>query len=176
MDALLLIDLQEDFLGAPGLAERRRELLDQVQRWVDLAARRAVPVIEVRTELPRDPSAWALNMREDHHPVALEGTDGTARAHELDVDPVAVVRKRRDDAFLGTDLDDRLTELGAQDLVLCGVSTEACVALTAAQAYARDYRVRLGAVASADQRAHAQALAWLAEQYRQSHVTPDDVD
>jgi len=169
MDALLLIDLQEDFFEPPGLAGERRRVVEAVLRWVEQARRVDARIIEIRTELPEDESTWALNMRDDRQPVALEGTPGAQGLAELGHLALPVIVKRRDDAFVGTDLALRLRALGAERLVIAGVSTEACIALTAAGAYARDFRVALagGAIASADPDAHDRSIAWLAAQYRQ---------
>lgn len=174
MDALLLIDLQEDFLSTPRLAQARPDLLRATRRWIALAREHDVPIVEIRTVLPRDRSEWALNMRDDDSPVALEGTEGAGRVHELDDLEAQLVLKTRDDAFLGTDLERRLRDLRAERIVIAGVSTQACVALTAAGAYARDLRVGLaaGAVASEDDAAHVRTLRWLADEYRQRLVSP----
>ena len=177
MRALLLIDLQEDFLNPEPLAEQRSDLVEAVQRWIDWANEADVPIIEVRTVLPRDKSTWALNMREDDQPVVLEGTEGIERLKELDVEPDLSIEKRRDDAFHGTDLLDRLRALDVDELVLAGVVTEACIAMTAATAYAHDLKVSIadGAVTSYDRKRHTAALKWLEEQYRQEVVSPDDL-
>lgn len=178
MRALLLIDLQEDFLEPPPLAAQRSELVRAVRRWVDWARAHGLPVIEVRTVLPEDKSTWALNMRDDDQPVVLEGTTGAETLGELDLSPDVAIVKRRDDAFHGTDLRERLRALGVDELIVGGVVTEACIAMTAATAYAHDLRVLIagGAVASADEKAHAAALKWLREQYRQDVVSPEDLD
>lgn len=178
MRALLLIDLQEDFLDPPPLAEQRSDVVRAVQRWADWARDHDVPVIEVRTVLPEDKSAWALNMREDDLPVVLEGTKGAETLTELDLRPDVEIVKRRDDAFHGTDLLERLRALDVDELVVGGVVTEACIAMTAATAYAHDLRVLIadGAVTSADRDAHDAALKWLREQYRQDVVSPEDLD
>lgn len=177
MRALLLIDLQEDFLTPDPLAEQRDDLVRAVRRWVAWARETEVPVVEIRTVLPRDKTTWALNMREDDQPVVLEGTDGAERLRELDLDPDLSIEKRRDDAFHGTDLLDRLHALDVDELVIAGIVTEACIAMTAASAYAHDLKVSIadGAVTSYDQQRHTAALRWLEEQYRQVAVTPDDL-
>lgn len=178
MRALVLIDLQEDFLNPPPLAEQRSNLVRSVQRWIDWAREADLPIIEVRTVLPRDKATWALNMREDDQPVVLEGTDGVERLRELDVEPDLSIEKRRDDAFHGTDLLDRLHGLEVDELVLAGVVTEACIAMTAATAYAHDLKVSIaeGGVTSYDEQRHRAALLWLQEQYRQEVVTPDELE
>ncbi|MCX6406149.1 MAG: cysteine hydrolase [Propionibacteriales bacterium] len=172
--ALVLIDLQEDFLAAPGLARRRAGLLAAVHWWVGQARHHGAPVVEVRTVLPDDPATWALNMREDDSPVALEGTAGAGPVAELADVATILVTKRRDDAFLGTDLLEVLQDHHVTRLLLAGVATQACVAMTAASAYAHDFRVSLagGAVVSDDEHAHREALRWLAEEYRQDVREP----
>ncbi|WP_286930086.1 MULTISPECIES: cysteine hydrolase family protein [Aeromicrobium] len=177
MRALVIIDLQEDFLDPPDLREQRSDIVRAVQRWTDWARDHDVPIVEVRTVLPEDKSTWALNMRDDDQPVVLEGTKGAETLTELDLRPDLELTKRRDDAFHGTDLLERLRELGVDELVLAGVVTEACIAMTAATAYAHDFRVQIadGAVTSADEKAHVAALKWLREQYRQDVVSPEDL-
>ena len=177
MRALLLIDLQEDFLTPPELREQRSDLVRAVQRWTDWAREHDVPIIEVRTVLPDDKTTWALNMRDDDQPVVLEGTPGAETLTELDLRPDLEIVKRRDDAFHGTDLLDRLRALDVDELVIGGVVTEACIAMTAASAYAHDFRVQIAedAVTSADADAHRAALKWLRDQYRQDVVSPEEL-
>lgn len=164
-------------MNPPPLTEQREELVAAVQRWIGWAHETQSPIIEVRTVLPRDKTTWALNMREDDQPVVLEGTDGIERLRELDLEPDLAIEKRRDDAFHGTDLLDRLHALNVDELVIGGIVTEACIAMTAATAYAHDLKVSIadGAVTSYDEKRHTAALKWLEEQYRQEVVTPDDL-
>ena len=65
---------------------------------------------------------------------------------------------------------------GIDHLVVAGVSTQACVAMTAASAYAHDLSVVLAgeAVASDDAHAHTEAIRWLADEYRQPVADPAD--
>lgn len=174
MHSLMLIDLQEDFFTTPGMRPLRAGVVEAVHTWVGWARERSLPVIEVRTVNPPDPATWALNMRDDMQPVVLAGTEGAKRLHDLDFEPDVVVEKRRDDAFHGTDLRDLLASESIDSLVLAGVSTEACILMTAASAYANDIRVAIaqGAVASEDEKAHHLALDWLRQQYRQEVITP----
>ncbi|GGD31071.1 cysteine hydrolase family protein [Nocardioides daphniae] len=174
MQCLILIDLQEDFFNPPPMRPQRAGVVEAAHEWVAWARKRSLPVIEVRTVNPLDPATWALNMREDGQPVVLAGTEGAMRLHELDFEPDAIVEKRRDDAFHDTGLGDLLAAHSVDAAVIGGVSTEACVAMTAASAYAHDIRVAIagGAVASPDLEAHHLALDWLRGQYRQQVITP----
>lgn len=175
--AVILIDLQRDFFVSSHLAEVREALLGNVNSLVRRAVELHVPVINVRTEHRVDRSTWALNMREDNQGVVLEGTRGAQPLEELLSGTIEVV-KTRDSAFYRTDLADVLDERRITELVLAGVSTEACVSVTAADAYARDFRVTLAAdcIDSADPDAHEPALSWLNSQYRQPALTHRQVD
>lgn len=87
--------------------------------------------------------------------------------------PAGVIEKTRDSAFHGTTLAERLDDRGIDSIAICGVSTESCIAMTAAEAYARDIHVTLvgDALASVDPEAHDHALDRLVRQYRQTVTT-----
>jgi nicotinamidase-related amidase len=54
-----------------------------------------------------------------------------------------LVRKRASDAFQGTDLHQRLQEVGARTLIVAGIQTEHCVAATCRGALRSGYAVQL---------------------------------
>jgi nicotinamidase-related amidase len=173
--ALLVVDLQEDFFSDPELARRRGELLECCNQVVAAARAAGVPVFEVRTIHAPDRSSWSLNMLSDGQGMTIESTDGARPVGELTAPGAVVVEKTRDSAFHGTSLAEKLDDAGITSIALCGVSTEACIAMTAAEAYARDLHVTLvaDALASVDPEAHDHALDRLSRQYRQAVVTSD---
>jgi nicotinamidase-related amidase len=77
--------------------------------------------------------------------------------------------KTRDSAFVGTDLLMRLRNAGATRLLLTGVSTHNCVAQTAADAFANNFRVAYARDAIASNRPDyaEQLLKVLSDEYRQ---------
>ncbi|MGZ6738869.1 MAG: cysteine hydrolase family protein [Nocardioides sp.] len=166
--ALLLIDMQVDYFNNPELARCRDSLVDACNALAETARRTQSPVIEVQTRHLADGSTWALNMLEDGAGMAIEGTPGIERLPGLAAADT-VVAKTRDSAFHRTRLAAVLTEARVDHLVLCGVSTESCIAATATEAYARDLRVTLvrDGTASVDPDHHGWTLALLDEQYRQ---------
>jgi nicotinamidase-related amidase len=177
-EALVLIDLQEDYFADDELSRCRDDLVAACNDLVRAARETDVPVIEVRTVHEHDGSTWTLNMREDGQGMALRGTPGVAPLDGLDNDDALVVEKTRDNAFFGTDLRRRLEEQGIDHLVLCGVSTESCVAATAIDAFAHDLGVTLvsDATASVDRDLHDDTLAQLADRYRQDVETAAEVE
>lgn len=176
--ALLVIDLQNDFFVADSLRQRRSEIVAGCNRAIRRARAAGVPVVEVRTVHSPDRSSWSLNMLEDGIGMALEGSDGAAPLAELDNAGTIVVEKVRDSAFHGTRLAELLRDRGVAAFALCGVSTELCIAMTASDAYADDFHVTLvgDAAGAADPDDHDRWLEHLTTQYRQPVVASDDID
>jgi nicotinamidase-related amidase len=138
--AVLVIDLITDFGFGHG-----RQLRDAVQarqpsitRLLARARAAAVPVIYVndagrpwRSDLP------ALLTRAAASPLALP--DFATQLAPRDEDQV--VLKPRHSAFFGTPLQPLLEDLRTEVLVLCGVSAESCIWITACDAFTRGYRL-----------------------------------
>ena len=175
--ALLVIDMQSDFFVDDELERCREDLTKACNELIDRAREAGVPVLELHTVHKRDKSTWALNMLEDDQGMSLEGSEGVQRVDGLKAGD-RVIPKTRDSAFFGTDLEELLKGAAVDRLVLCGVSTESCIAATATDAYARDLRVTLveDATASIEWSQHDQTLARLKEQYRQDVLSAADVD
>jgi nicotinamidase-related amidase len=177
MDALLLIDLQADYFADDELARCRADVVAACNALAAAAHARDLPVLEVATVHEADRSTWTLTMLADDQGMVLRGTPGADRAEGLDPGPTTRLEKTRDSAFLHTDLEARLRRLGVRRLVLCGVSTESCVAATARDAFARDLEVVLvsDATASVSWEEHDHTLAMLQQQHRQEVLTSAEV-
>lgn len=140
---LLIIDMLNDFLDMWPEAEAAR-LVANTNRLAAAFRERGLPVIWVRQEFRADLSDAFLEMRDKSIAKTIENTRGAALHPELDWQAGdRVVVKKRYSAFFGTNLDTLLESLGAQELVLCGVNTHACIRMAAIDAYQRDYRVTL---------------------------------
>ena len=172
-EALLLIDLQRDYFADPELERCRGDLVATCNELVRVAREVGVPVVEVQTVHEPDGSTWTLTMHEDGQGVAERGTEGVQRVEGLEPGGAEVVEKTRDSAFFGTDLAERLQRAGIDHVVLCGVSTESCIAATARDAFALDLGATLvsDATASVDWSEHDHTLSMLRTQHRQDVVT-----
>ena len=177
MDALLLIDLQVDYFADDELARCRADVVAACNRLAAAAHEHDVPVLEVRTVHEPDRSTWTLSMLEDDQGMVLRGSAGVERAEGLDPGGATLLEKTRDSAFLHTGLEPRLRRQGVRRVVLCGVSTESCVAMTARDAFAHDLRAVLvsDATASVSWEEHDHTLAILRQQHRQEVLTADEV-
>ena len=172
VQALVIVDMQVDYFNDSELERCRDDLVAACNSLVERASSAGAPVIEVRTEHKPDRSTWALNMREDDSGMVIEGTPGADPVRGLRTEGTATVIKTRDSAFFRTELEDLLTSRGIESIALAGVSTESCIATTAADAYARDLRVVLvdEAVASVDPELNRRTQEQLEQQYRQPTV------
>ena len=183
--ALLVIDMQRDFLDPSGYAARAGLDID--------ALRRPIPAIQKLLISARRLGMLAVHTREGHRsdlsdcpPVKLErsraagaeigsrgplgrllvrgefGHDFVDELQPLPGEPV--VDKPGYSAFHQTDLQQILAAQDIHELVLCGVTTEICVHSTLRAATDLGYRCRLAgdACASADPALHQAALDMVA--------------
>ena len=76
-----------------------------------------------------------------------------------------VLRKTTYDAFLGTDLEDRLRAAGCEQVLVTGVLTHMCCETTARAAFCRGFEVYVAtdAMADASEERHVASLAALAD-------------
>ena len=176
-DALFLLDLQNAFFDEEGLAEREGELEAAANQLRDAARQADVPVFVITTVHSRDESTWTLNMLEAGEGFLFAGDEGTQVISGLNTNETTRVEKTRDSAWLGTDLQLRLTNLGVNRIVMAGVSTHGCIAQTSRDAYAHNTRVTIVTDAVADHRDdyHEAQLQRLEEDRQASLATIQEV-
>lgn len=166
--ALVVLDMQEAYFEDPALAVHRATIVERCSVAIDWARAIGLPVITIRTEHHADRSTWTLNMLEDDQGVLLRGDAHTAVLAELDLRESIEIIKTRDDAFHGTELEQVIRDLEVDTLVLTGVSTHTCIAMTAAHAFATQLKVVLvrDAIASHRPELHDLTLDTLRLEYR----------
>lgn len=174
--ALLVIDMQNAFFEDGALDAQRSRVVSACNELIAEARKSGAPALIVRTEHERDRSTWTLSMLDDDQGFAFHGTEQAESLPELDVAGLPHMVKRRDSAFWGTDLLQRVRTWGVDTLLLAGVSIHLCLAQTASDAYANNLRVAFAGDAmgaEAPDRAEAM-LAVLLKEYRQSQLTQTD--
>jgi nicotinamidase-related amidase len=151
--ALLVIDLQNDFVSADGpLALAGNDispvmkLLPKCAGFIDEARALGVMIVHVRfTNLPHglseSPAILRTNLRMFNTvDFCIEGTRGAEIAEECSPrEGDLVVSKHRSSAFVGTDLDQLLRSNGIETLVIIGHQTPGCVEATFRDAAYYDY-------------------------------------
>ena len=157
--ALLVIDMQRDFLLPGGFGESLGNDVNQLRRTIEplaalLAAWRAkgLPIIHTReghkSDLSDCPPA-KLNRGKPSMRIGDEGAFGRILiqgeyGHDIidELQPVGdevVIDKPGKGAFYATDLSEILEKIGAKSLVVTGVTTEVCVHTTVREANDRGY-------------------------------------
>jgi ureidoacrylate peracid hydrolase len=160
--ALVVIDMQNDFIAPNGLIGREGRDLSQAQamaielpRLLDTARTAGVFVVFVRNVYTTDNNFYLSDVWLEHAarkraggytriPVCSENSwagDYYGNVHPLPGEPI--VTKHRYSAFYNTDLDTILRANGIRTVVLTGVATNVCVETTAREAFVRDYYVVL---------------------------------
>ncbi|MDD1704699.1 MAG: cysteine hydrolase [Methanoregula sp.] len=144
--ALLLIDMQNDFVleDAPLPVAQGRVVIPKIRELLDGFRAKKFPVFHVIRVHRPDGSDVEIIRQEDfrNHPFAVEGTHGAAVVDELT--PLAgeyVIPKIRMSAFIGTELDLMLRNLGVTGVVVTGIQTPNCIRTTIYDAIAYNYSV-----------------------------------
>jgi nicotinamidase-related amidase len=178
--ALVIIDMQRDFLEPGGFGETLGNDVSQLARAVQpcadvLKLARAAGILVVHTREghlpdlsdapPAKISRGAPSMRiGDSGPMGRilirgeAGHDIIAALYPLDSE--IVIDKPGKGAFYATELGDVLQKYGIENLLVCGVTTEVCVNTTVREANDRGYRcvVLADCCASYNQEFHEMGL------------------
>lgn len=149
-DALVLVDVQNDFLPGGSLAvPAGNEVIPALNRYIKAFRRESLPIYATRDWHPPDHSSF----REQGGiwpPHCIAGSPGAAFSPELDLPPDAAViakaTQRDADAysgFEGTELERRLRMNGINRLFIGGLATDYCVLNTVKDALTRGFAVLL---------------------------------
>jgi biuret amidohydrolase len=146
--ALLVIDMQYDFVepGAGCYNVGAEDTIAPTAKAIDAMRRAGLPVIwTMEAHRPSGIDGGLENSADcTFTPHTVEGTRGIEIVPELAPGPAdLVVRKRRYNCFLGTELDLLLKAVSADTLLVTGVSSDVCVHWTVGEAFQRDFHVRV---------------------------------
>jgi acyl-CoA reductase-like NAD-dependent aldehyde dehydrogenase/nicotinamidase-related amidase len=140
--ALVLIDLQSDYLAAARLCPSAPELVARATVLLSGFRSRGVPVIHVWTTVDRGDDRRMPHWRRADRWACVEGSAGHEPPAPLEPAPGEfVVHKTFYSGFEGSTLDDRLRSLGCTEIIVAGVHTHGCVRSSVLDAYQRGYEV-----------------------------------
>jgi len=151
-----------------------REFLPRQVQLLEVARAAGVPVIHLQLVVSED------DPRNEGTPDALRFTEGSAGVQILPSvlhDTDLVMPKPKDSGFFRTDLDETLSALGVDTVVISGMQTQICVQTTAADAHFRGYSVVVpsdGVVSSRPEDTVA-ALKWMAD-YCAEVMTTEEIE
>ena len=140
--AIIIVDMLKDNvdIGAHfSIGEEGRKIIPNIQRLLAAARGNASPVIFANDSfLPEDFIFQGGRIK----PHAIMGTEGAGviaefEPHESDI----VLEKRRFSAFLGTNLDATLRDLGVDCIAVAGISTPVCVLTTVLDGISHEFKV-----------------------------------
>ncbi len=152
--ALVVVDVQNDFVSPDGSAGKRGEdvsaalaIMPPLLRLIDEARRIGLAVVYIRTthsEWTDTPSWIYRTSQKGGLSTCREGTWGAEFYDGIAPLPTErVVVKHRYSAFINTDLNTVLKARNIQSVLVCGVATNVCVETTARDAYMFDYYVTM---------------------------------
>jgi alpha-ketoglutaric semialdehyde dehydrogenase len=139
LSALLLVDLQRDYLELPGLEPSAQAIVARAQALLEGFRARGLPVIHVWTTVSREDDQRMRHWRRRDLWRCEEGTPGHRAALGLEPDEQEpIVHKAGFDAFAGGALDRLLDELHVERLLIAGMHLHACVREAVLGAHARE--------------------------------------
>jgi nicotinamidase/pyrazinamidase len=147
-DALLIVDLQRDFLPGGALGVREGDAVVPVMNhYIDMAVQGGVPVFASRDWHPRNHCSFVSRggIWPPHCVAESQGAE-FAPGLKLPAEATIVSKATREDAdaysaFGGTDLDETLRSRGVRRLWIGGLATDYCVLATVLDARKAGYDV-----------------------------------
>ena len=140
-NVILVIDMLRCFLeeGNPlYCGARARRIIPNVQALLEEEIGRGSKIFFICDHhTPDDPE---FKMFPPH---CIEGTFEAEVIPELAHFPGEMIPKKRYSAFFGTSLDEKLSQIKPEKLIVCGVVTNICVMHTVADARNRGYEIEV---------------------------------
>ncbi len=155
--ALILVDMIRGFTDpACPLGSEANEVVQANQQLLALFRQRGWPVFFTTVVYERSDQAHVFRGRVPALNVLTPGSDWIQidpRLQRRDEEPV--IEKHWASGFFATDLHAQLTTIGADSLVITGLTTSGCVRATVTDALQHDYRVIVPREAVGDRNASA---------------------
>ena len=175
--ALLLIDLINDleFPENEDLVRRSGELASRVAGLKKRCKQAGIPAIYINDNHGKWRSDFMAVLRHSLR------TEAPGRAMVERLQPEAedyVVLKPKHSAFFATPLDVLLQRIGVRTLIIAGLTTNACVMVSASEAYVRDYRLLVPAdcVAALNSEEQRTALELMEQNFGVDTTFAEEVD
>jgi acyl-CoA reductase-like NAD-dependent aldehyde dehydrogenase/nicotinamidase-related amidase len=164
--ALLLVDVQNDYLARPGLHPGADPLIAEIATLLGAFRGESLPVIHVRTLIAEDGTDSMPHWQRRGIRQCVRGTPGAMPPQSLAaVDGEEVVDKRFFSGFESGRLDALLRTHEVDTLVVAGLYTHGCIRATVTDAYQKGYAVIVAAdgIASDDPQHALASRQWLEE-------------
>ena len=163
--ALLLIDLQQDFLASNELQPFAAVLVARAAELLRACREQKIPIIHVWTTVDREKNIRLPHWRAQNRWMCVAGTPGHETPEPLrSLAGESVVHKTGFNAFASGELDQILRAANCDSVILCGLHLHACVRTAAVESLERNLKVLIAedAIASNDPIHAAATRRWLA--------------
>lgn len=163
MKALIIVDMIKEFVTGRFGSEPAQRIVPTIKGLISLFKEKGHKVIyacDAHKPWDKEFEIWG-----EH---ALENSEGAQVVDELQPAPDdIIIKKRRYDAFWGTDLEMTLKEFGINELFIVGISTDICVLNTVAGAFYRGFKtyVITDATASITEEGYKNGLEYIKKIY-----------
>jgi len=168
---LIVVDMINDFVTGILGSDRARKIVPDIAALLKKARKLGIPVIYLRDA--HESTDKELGIWGEH---AMKGTQGSEIIPELKPEKNdIVIEKKWYSGFVDTDLPEILKKMGADTLILTGVSTDICVQNNAASAYFSGYRtiVPRDCTASIDEESYELSLKYMKNIFGTEITTSD---
>ena len=147
-DALLIVDLQYDFLSGGSLAVPYAEkIIPVLNRYIEIFSHFSLPIFASRDWHPADHCSfqrrggqWSAHCIAGSHGARLS-TDLKIPARSRIISKAVEADQEAYSALDGTELNGQLKDLGIKRLFIGGLATDFCVLYTVKEALAAGYQV-----------------------------------
>ncbi len=171
--AIIVVDMINDFVTGKLGSPRAQKIVPNIANLLKKARKQGIPIIYLRdahTAADSEMRIWGQH--------AMKGTEGSEIVPQLkpEEDDI-VIEKNWYSGFIDTELPLILKRLGADTLIIVGVSTDICVQNNVGHAYFSGYKtiVPLDCTASIDEAAQEQAIKYMKNIYGAQITTSDKV-
>lgn len=142
--ALLLVDLQIDFIERPGLHPAFKDIIGPITRLLTHARNSSMPVAHARTRIEPSGDNRMPHWRIQDHWECVAGTPGEMPPPELEeLDSEPVFHKQFFSAFGHPALAEWLKEREVDGLWIAGLYTHGCIRETVMDAYEKGFEVKV---------------------------------
>ena len=142
--AIVVVDMLKDNVYTEnhvGMGNFARTLIPNIQQLLAFARTNGMPVIFANDAFLPDDFIFRESNAKPH---AIMGTQGAKVIDEFGPEESDIIlEKRRFSAFLGTNLDRTLNQMGVDTIAVAGIGTPVCVLTTVLDAIAHDFKAVL---------------------------------
>ncbi|CAH1432278.1 unnamed protein product [Lactuca virosa] len=132
---LLVIDMQNHFSSIA------KPIIPSITTTINTCRRASIPVIFTR-HCHKSPADHAMLGEWWGNDLIIDGTPDSELMPEIGRrEEELVVEKNTYSGFRGTQLEDRLKDMGVEEVIVTGVMTNLCCETTAREAFVRGFRV-----------------------------------